>query len=147
MDVIDACIAAWDGGSLRDLKARIDALSAFRQTPDYLPLASAFKRAQNITKDTANVKRNNALLIEDAEKQLAAVFDSAQSEISATYADGDYTRALSIVARQLKAPIDRFFEDVFVMSDDEAVRKNRLALLREIVESVNRIAHFQYLPT
>ncbi len=58
-----------------------------------------------------------------------------------------YADALKLVAKELGAPIDRFFDEVFVMVDDAKVRENRLRLLGEIADTVNGIAHFHQLGT
>ncbi|MAQ17659.1 MAG: glycine--tRNA ligase subunit beta, partial [Sandaracinus sp.] len=50
-DVVEAALGAWDGGSVRDLDARMKAVAGFRERPEYESLAIAFKRANNITKD------------------------------------------------------------------------------------------------
>jgi glycyl-tRNA synthetase beta chain len=59
--------------------------------------------------------------------------------------DGAYERALGVVADELRQPIDRFFDEVFVMVDDREVRENRLRLLGRIAGTLEGIAHFQLL--
>ena len=58
---------------------------------------------------------------------------------------GRYEDALGALGSELRAPIDTFFEKVFVMVDDAAIRENRLRLLRSIADAVNRIASFHLL--
>ena len=58
-----------------------------------------------------------------------------------------YQDALAVVATHLRAPIDTFFDTVFVMSEDAALRQNRLSLLAEIAGTVSRVAHFHALST
>jgi glycyl-tRNA synthetase beta chain len=144
-DVVDACLGAWDGGSIRDLGARLEALEGFRQLAAYDSLAVAFKRAYNIAKDVPGGAIDAGLLAEDAEKALAETWASVRERIAESTADGRYDEALALVASELREPIDRFFEEVFVMVDDEAVRANRLRLLGSIASTLTAIAHFHLL--
>lgn len=144
-DLVDACLGAWDGGSLRDLKARLDALEAFRALPAYEALAVAFKRAYNIAKDVKETEVDGALLQEDAEKALAERWAAVEPKVREATAGGDYRSALTLVAEELREPIDRFFDEVFVMVEDESIRNNRLRLLASIAHTLTSIAHFHLL--
>ncbi|MBK7774231.1 MAG: glycine--tRNA ligase subunit beta [Sandaracinaceae bacterium] len=146
-DVVDACVAAWPGGSVRDVQARIVAVDAFRTRPEYEALAVAFKRAHNITKDVARSEVSPALLEPGAEQALAEAWRGARALIATATAEGRYQDALAVVATDLRGPIDSFFETVFVMVEDEALRQNRLGLLAEIADTVSRVAHFHALST
>jgi glycyl-tRNA synthetase beta chain len=144
-DAVEACLAAWDGGSLRDLAARLDALSSLRREPEFESLATAFKRAYNIAKDAPEGPARDELFDHDAERALAHAFHAMAGRIEEATESGRYEQALRIVATELRGPIDRFFEQVFVMVDDVAVRENRLRLLGRIARTLNRIAHFHLL--
>lgn len=144
-DVVDACLEAWTLGSLRDLDARIKALDAFRSAPEYNSLAVAFKRAYNIAKDITPGSIDRAKLEAGAEADLHAAFESARGAIEAAVDARRYEDALRTVGVSLRGPIDTFFEKVFVMVDDAALRENRLRLLRSIADTVQRIVHFHLL--
>ena len=144
-DVVDACLGAWDGGSIRDLAARLAAVEAFRHLPAYESLAVAFKRAYNIAKDAPDGDPDPKLMTEDAERALAERFTSLAPALRAATEARDYHRALRMVAEQLREPIDRFFDSVFVMVDDAVVRDNRLRLLGRIARALTAIAHFHLL--
>ena len=148
-DLVDACISAWrteaGGRSLRDLRDRIVALERLRDTAHYGPLAVAFKRAHNITKEVQGGPVDPALLLEPAERELARVFAEVQPKVDERTEAGDYAGALQLVAERLRDPIDTFFEGVFVMVDDARLRDNRLSLLKGIADCVNRIVHFHLL--
>lgn len=145
VDLVDACLAAWDGESLRVLDARLVALSRFRETAAFASLAVAFKRAFNISKDTAPGAIDAARLEDGPERELEAAFSRMRPGFDAAVSSGRYEDALALLGAELRAPIDTFFEKVFVMVDDVAVRENRLRLLRSIADTVNRIAAFQLL--
>lgn len=146
-DLVDASIAAWGGGSIRDVAARVSAMSDLRTSaPDaYGSLATAFKRAWNIAKDTQPGDVDASKLVEPAEKELFARFGAVRGQIDAAAEKGEYGPALRLVATELRAPVDEFFAKVFVMAEDTAVRENRLRLLRSLASTLNRIAHFHLL--
>lgn len=147
-DVVDACLEAVPVGqlrSLRDLDARIKAVNAFRSAPEYGSLAVAFKRAWNIAKDVQPGAVDDARLEAGPEADLAAAFASARGKIDASVNARDYEGALREVAVSLRTPIDTYFEKVFVMVEDEALRANRLRLLRSIADTVQRIVCFHLL--
>jgi glycyl-tRNA synthetase beta chain len=146
-DVVDACLAAWDGASLRDLRARIDAVTELRAAPEFEALAIAFKRAFNITKDSGRGPVDPTLLQPGAESVLAERFATVRDQIREATLGRRYAEALKLVAKELGKPIDRFFDEVFVMVDEDAVRENRLRLLGEIADTVNGVAHFHQLAT
>ena len=122
-------------------------MSELRVAPEFEALAIAFKRAFNITKESARGSVDPALLEDGAERELAERFTTVRDEIREATGERRYGDALKLVAQELGAPIDRFFDEVFVMVDDAQVRDNRLRLLGEIADTVNGIAHFHQLGT
>ena len=144
---IEACLAAWPLGSLRDLERRMQALDGLRDQPAFESLAVAFKRSFNIAKDVPPGRVDDALLSDAAERDLASAYRALEPELERAVAAGDYAAALTAVAERLRTPIDRFFDEVFVMVEDAAVRDNRLRLLAHIASAVKRVAHFHLLAT
>jgi len=71
------------------------------------------------------------LLQEDAELALFSALESAQQKVKPLFAVRNYAAALNELA-DLRDPVDRFFDDVMVMADDEGIKNNRLALLGEL---------------
>lgn len=146
-DVVDACLGAWDGSSIRDLHTRIEAVCELQTAAEFEALAIAFKRAFNITKDSPRGKVDDSLLEDGAETALAQRFSSVRDRIREATTARRYADALKLIAQELGSPIDRYFDEVFVMVEDERVRENRLRLLGEIADTVNGIAHFHQLGT
>ena len=146
-DVVDACLGAWDGTSLRDLRTRVEAVSGIGSAPEFEALTIAFKRAFNITKESERGPIDTTLLEAGAESVLAERFETVRDQIREATSERRYADALKLVAKELGAPIDRFFDEVFVMVDDARIRENRLRLLGEIADTVNGIAHFHQLGT
>lgn len=145
-DVIDACLASWPLSTMGDLNARVTAVQAFRSSADYAVLATAFKRAFNIAKDVVKEGQvTEALLSEPAEVALAKAYQDLQPRLQEALACRAYDRALALAADGLRQPIDRFFDEVFVMDDNPAIRTNRLQLLGNIVHTLTHIADFRAL--
>ncbi len=146
VDVIQAVLANAPTAPL-DFDKRIKAVSFFKTLAEAQTLAAANKRVGNIL-----AKFNGELYpafkaelaTEDAEKQLAATFSDINEKVTPLMSAKDYQAALTELAL-LKAPIDVFFDNVMVMSDDEAVKINRLTLLNEIRNSFYAIADISLL--
>ncbi|MAA66026.1 MAG: glycine--tRNA ligase subunit beta [Alteromonadaceae bacterium] len=132
-----------------DFEQRIRAVEAFRQMPAAQALAAANKRVSNILVkqggDTLSENIDNSLLQDDAEKALAAAVTGLEAQVMPLFAKGDYAPALAALA-DLRAPVDRFFEDVMVMAEDEQVRDNRLALLNRLRNLFLQVADISLLP-
>jgi glycyl-tRNA synthetase beta chain len=137
-DEIEAALAA-GVSNLPDLRARVDALHKVREEAGFLSVVLAAKRIANIVKDAAEAPFDDALLVEPAEKDLAAAFAGLRSDLEAAAAAGDYERGLRRIA-DLAPVLDRFFVDVMVMAEDEKVHRNRIALLQAIGRAVSATA-------
>ncbi|MEA3121066.1 MAG: glycyl-tRNA synthetase beta chain, partial [Paraburkholderia sp.] len=84
------------------------------------------------------------LLVEDAERTLNERLDAVGPTVQAQLARRDYTRALSALAA-LREPVDTFFNDVMVNAENEALRRNRLALLAALHAQMNCVADISKL--
>ncbi len=127
-------VAATQPATLPDFGRRLAAVNAFVELDEAESLAAANKRIANILKkvdgETSTAIQEN-LLSEAAEKDLYGELNAASSKVEPLMTDGNYTESLKSLAA-LKEPVDRFFDDVMVMADDESVRANRIALLSEL---------------
>ena len=120
--------------SLVDFDRRLAAVQTFARLEQAESLAAANKRIANILRKAGNpeVRALKKKLFEhDAEKALANALDAARQKVEPMVAARDYAAALNTLA-DLKEPVDRFFDDVLVMAEDDAVRSNRLSLLGEL---------------
>ncbi len=121
-----------------DFDARVQAVAHFVQQPESESLAAANKRVSNIlekstdkTSGAAAVHFDEGLLQEDAEKALAMAVAAKEASCGPLFAKRDYRDGL-LQLTELKGPVDEFFDNVMVNADDEALRKNRLALLSRL---------------
>jgi glycyl-tRNA synthetase beta chain len=120
--------------SLLDFDRRLAAVQTFARLEQAASLAAANKRIANILRqadDASSMKINKKLLQDDAELALFSVLESAQQKLGPLLAVRRYADALNELA-ELRDPVDRFFDEVMVMADDDAVKNNRLALLGEL---------------
>lgn len=116
-----------------DFDLRMHALSTFWDLPEAKLLATANKRASNILKQNtlSAYSINSVLLNEPVEKQLAQVIEKNKALVSSLIASHKYQDAFLALA-SLSDVVVAFFDRVMVMSDDEAIKNNRLSLLHEL---------------
>ncbi len=135
-DVFNAVLATQPTRPL-DFAQRVRAVEAFRALPEAASLAAANKRIRNILRQAEQGEVgvpgeiDASLLREDAERSLAEALADMEPRTRTMLAAGEYTGALSTLAG-LRDHVDRFFDTVKVMDDDEALRGNRLALLARL---------------
>ncbi len=150
-DVVKAAIAAGTD-DLRDLVARAEAVTAVRGSEDFLAVSAAFKRMKNILTqarakgDVPPSIVDHDLLLDPAEKLLAVTASAAASAIQELQRERNYSEALRVIAA-LRPSIDDFFDKVMVMSPEDDIRANRLALLNRTLEDLSRIADFSEIVT
>ena len=142
---VDAVLATHPTTVL-DVPARLEAVRAFGELPEAEALAAANKRIGNIIKKSAPETDavDEALFDSDAEKALYSALCEAEPRAKADYEAGRYTELLKSLA-PMKAPVDRFFEDVMVNVEDAKVRANRLALLWRLHRTMNMVAELSRL--
>jgi len=120
---------------------RAEAVRAFRALPEAAALAAANKRTQNILRKSAAASGtvDAALLAEPEERALHAAIADLRATVDARIAAGEYTEALRLLAH-IRPQVDMFFDKVLVNAEDEALRRNRLALLGELEHVLNGVA-------
>lgn len=115
-----------------DFNSRILAVDHFGKLDEAKALASANKRVANLLRDIDDdpsvFSVDDKLLTEPAELALAAAIENKESEVAPLFQQRDYRQGLAQLA-ELKAPVDRFFDEVLVMDEELSRRNNRLALL------------------
>ncbi len=145
-DEVNAALAA-GADDLLDVVHRAEAIQAIRKTRNFEPLAVSFKRIRKILEKAGPAELwrlpgvRPDLLSEEAEKRLSAAADQAARKAADHKRAGKYREALQVIA-DLRPAVDRFFDDVMVMAEDEAVRKNRLTLLAQLLSEFSIIADF-----
>lgn len=114
--------------SVADAEGLVNALLANR-IDENVELVQAYTRMYNLVKDVEYTGVNSDLLKEDAENELFEAASKASEASSAAWEAGDYDAVVAVPATLVPA-INKFFEDVMVMDKDEAIKANRLQLVR-----------------
>ncbi|MEQ3695126.1 MAG: glycine--tRNA ligase subunit beta [Thalassolituus sp.] len=118
-----------------DINRRVQAVHQFNQLDAAEALAAANKRVSNILAknggDNFEATVNADLLQQAEEKTLAQEVAAKQQTLEPLMANSDYSAALNELAG-LRTAVDAFFDNVMVMADDDAVKNNRLALLKQL---------------
>jgi len=131
-----------------DFARRLRAVKAFAQREEAAALAAANKRVSNILskqEHDGSTQVEASLLQEAAEKALFEAVTASQQQVAPLFAKGDYQQALDALAT-LREPVDAFFDQVMVMADDDAIRRNRLALLASLQALFLEVADISQLP-
>jgi len=135
---------------LGDIPKRLDAVRAFASLPEAASLAAANKRVGNILKKEGIIAKedavNSKLLQEPAEQALYQALIKIVPKADSAFVKGDYTASLQALAALL-VPVDEFFDKVMVNAEDAALRTNRLALLSQLHQAMNRVADLSKLVT
>lgn len=150
-DVVNAVLAA-GADDVPDVLARATAVSAVRGSDDFSSISIAFKRMKNILRQAKEGGKHwprefsSNDLRDEEETALAAQVGEIAPNVEEACRERRYDEALSLIAR-LRAPIDRFFDKVMVMVEDERLRGNRLALLEGILRRFTTVADFSEIVT
>ena len=147
---VEVVRAATPAGDVSPLRARrvAEAIQGIRGSEDFQALAVLFKRVKNIAPSTGSgegkERRDGAALdrtaiTEPAERALVDELDARRPRIEAAAARHDY-RAAFVEIAGLRAAVDRFFTEVFVMADDVRVRHARLTLMADLRDLILHLA-------
>ncbi|MHC2073854.1 glycine--tRNA ligase subunit beta [Agrobacterium tumefaciens] len=145
-DLIDAVLTP-EFDDLLMIARRVEALTAFITGEDGRNLLAGAKRATQLLaaeEKKGTVVANSVseeLLKLDAEKALYAAIKTASADAAKAVETEDFRSAMQALST-LRAPVDKFFEDVLVNDEDAAIRANRLALLKAIREATGTVADF-----
>src|ERR1700677_2638881 len=148
-DEINAAFAA-GADDLVDAVERVAAVKAIRNTKNFGPLAASFKRIRNILEKSAvaadrqQMAVRPELLHEVAELQLHAAAQRIGEEAVRRKREKKYRAALEKIS-ELRPAVDFFFDKVLVIAEDENVRRNRVALLGNLLKEFSTIADFSEL--
>lgn len=144
-DLVDAVLDA-DFDRVDTVAPRLRALDALRKGDGFAPLAAAFKRVANLVRKAGDELPEGAMVAPDrfqlpAEHTLDAAVRQVQDRVNLSISQGLYDDALAQLVA-IKPAVDGFFDDVMVMTEDTALRHNRLALLRSCAGLFARVADF-----
>ena len=122
---------------------RAEDLFRERESPEFEGVYTAYDRAHSLAgkaQREAAEELDRGLLVEDAEKELAETLAKVAID-----GNGDIKAALESGA-ELAPVMERFFDEVLVMAEDEAVRANRLRLLLDVRDTLGALGDFSQIP-
>jgi glycyl-tRNA synthetase beta chain len=150
-DVIDAVLSKPPTDDLALVVARARALQDVLKTPDGENLVQGYRRAANILTQAEEADgveyrfgADPKFAESEEERALFAALGTASAAIGPALETEDFAAAMGHMAA-LRAPIDAFFEACQVNTDNQIVRRNRLNLLHQIVETCGQVADLSRL--
>lgn len=129
-DVVDAVLAV-GFDDLLDARARLQAVAAFQKRPDFAAVATTFKRVAKILKDVIEGPVEAAHFEHEEEAALQSATTAVVERVGALVAQRNFDGALTELIG-LHGPVEAFFNKVFVMHENKEIKRNRLALLRDV---------------
>lgn len=142
-DIVDAVLAT-EIDDVYDLKLRVDKLNLWLKEEEVEEALVAFNRVSNLAEKAENDEVIEDLLLEEEEIKLYETFNEVEGEVLELLNNKEYDKAL-VKFNLLKEPVDKFFDKVMVMVDDEKIRNNRLGLLRKIYNTMLMICDLSKL--
>jgi glycyl-tRNA synthetase beta chain len=145
-DVVKAVLGS-DADDVVDALARAEAVKQVMHLPEFQAIGAACKRMRNILLQASEkgiVPAGKFEYLPEAaeeEKSLMAYMERTNSKIEEHRRKKEYLDALLLLSTA-REPVDKFFDKVMVMVDDEKVRANRLALLETLLKQFSSIADF-----
>jgi glycyl-tRNA synthetase beta subunit len=145
-DEIDACLSVgfYD---FFELFRRAESISRFRKNEKFKEMLLSFKRMNNIlvafrkNYPDYQLQFHSERLKEDSEKDLFLFFESKKSEIEEYIKTNRYQDLFHLLIEG-KPVVDRFFDNVLVMTEDSKLRDNRLSLIENILDPFKNLLDF-----
>ncbi len=141
-DLVEASICG-EFDRVLSLRPKMEQLKEFTLSSDeFTPLALTFKRVNNIIKKQTRVfEVNRDLFREDAEKQLWETYQALKDDVDGCIEKSAFLDALGLMTK-LRTPVDQLFDEVEILTGDDALRENRVGLLQMISNFVLAVADF-----
>jgi glycyl-tRNA synthetase beta chain len=145
-DVIDAVLAAGSEDVRRTVlrATALQAVTAEGKKAEFRPAVEAFNRVANLAAKADSRQVDPGLFADAAETRLYEAWQQAHGAFIKAYNEAHMDDALAALS-SLSDPVAALFEAVMVMAEDEAVRRNRLALLGLVADDVKTFADFSKL--
>lgn len=133
-DVIDAVLSS-KLNDISDMHLRAVELNNWLDKDELVEMLTAFNRVSTLAQKSESDKVNKDLLKEEAETNLYKEFTNTKEKVNELLNDKKYSEALDAFA-SLRPSIDAMFDSVMIMDKDEAIKNNRLGLLKQIYDTM-----------
>lgn len=142
-EAVDAAVSV-NFDNVNDCLVRIEAIIKISREPAFSVLAASYKRIRNIIKENRQTNVSKELFEHDAEAKLYSLFLEVGEEMEQFISQKEYYQALEEMLK-MKEPVDTFFDEVMVMSEDPAIRQNRLNLLTALGDLILQVGDISKL--
>lgn len=133
-DVIDAVLSS-NIDDISDMNLRAIELNNWLQKDELVEMLTAFNRVSTLAQKSVSSEVSESLLKEDAEVKLYNEFKVIKEKVNELLNEKKYSESLDCFA-SLRPSIDAMFDSVMVMDKDEAIKNNRLGLLKQIYDTM-----------
>ena len=133
-DVIEAVLSS-EINDISDMYLRANELNNWLNKDELVEMLTAFNRVSTLAQKAISNDVNEELLKEEAEINLYKEFNNTKVKVEELLKDKKYSEALDSFA-SLRPSIDSMFDSVMVMDKDEAIKNNRLGLLKQIYDTM-----------
>lgn len=117
-------------------------LEELQRRPDFVEVVDAYRRVSRLAGDAEAAEVDPGLLEDGAEREMWEAFSAREEQMASASSIVDYFDSLATIT----PAISRFFDDVLVMAEDQAVRANRLALLTRIRNTGSALVDWEKIP-
>ncbi len=139
-DLVKAALSA-DSDNFYHSYLRLKALDSLKNSAHFEPMILIAKRVNNILRDQLSYRINPEIFFEKAEKELYTTYSIIKKNVLPLISRGDFLQAQRFIFR-MRSTIDNFFDKVLVMTEENRIRRNRLALLQGISKLFLRVADY-----
>jgi len=144
-DIINSVVSV-DSYNLYRNYLKIKSIQELKKNPEFTDIMTVFKRVGRIIPEEFEEHFNADTLVQDEEKELYRKYTEVNKIFSKDVEDRRYTEALNELLK-MKPFIDKFFDNVMVMTEDKKLRENRLSLMKLINNMFRKIADFTKITT
>jgi glycyl-tRNA synthetase beta chain len=146
-DVVSAVLAC-GADEVRDAIARAEAVTAKRNSEDFIEICKLFKRIKNILRQAeekgeliSDAAVSESALTQPEERKL--LVESTQLAARVAELRGQYNSVAALEAiATLRPTVDAFFDKIMVMAPEPELRAGRLALIQSVLDGFSGIADF-----
>ncbi len=139
-DLVKAALSA-DADNFYHSYLRLKALDSLKNSAHFEPMILIAKRVNNILRDQPSYRINPEIFFEKAEKELYTTYSIIKKNVLPLISRGDFLQAQRFIFR-MRSTIDNFFDKVLVMTEENRIRRNRLALLQGISKLFLQVADY-----
>ena len=142
-DIVNAVVNV-NFDNLVELEHKVQTLEKVSIEPEFTEIINLLKRIENIIKDSKNSEINKELLKDEAEIALVSFSEEFSIKAQTELSNNNYEKYFKDILAG-KTIINNFFESVMVMDKDEAIKNNRIAILKLLDNAFKKVADIKVI--